>query len=337
MMAAIISKIPELGVKFSHLRLSLPYFGLKEVREYAKSSKVPLEIKDRMLRKILKKKQSEWDISPTFGDPVKITPNFLKKSVFTRGTLRRAQQLSTVYYKYITDIINSGELHSSLAEKEIFISKVTMSPDFSELTVKWLASGTEEDEINQEIFECSAWCLRSILTGYNVTSRCPRIVFVPDYKEARLLELDRILAAVDKGPPDEIEQTVNNEESNVDSSSIASSFQNDILDLDHSLIMKKIISSKKKTSDRSYDNNELDALDIKPESLDDFKMKLAKMKRMRSKKEKLQTESKKIDREAFIDDYESLTSSRRKYDNDTSYEHLQMDYESDYYDDSEPQ
>ncbi|XP_046550511.1 putative ribosome-binding factor A, mitochondrial isoform X2 [Haliotis rubra] len=116
------------------------------------------------------------------------------------GQRRRAEQVSTVLYNYITSIIDSGELSPALADMAVDINRVKVTPDFSSVNIYWLSSGSERDgELEIELKKHEAK-LRSILISYHIVGTIPQVTFVQDRTAGRYAEVEKLLRIADYGP-----------------------------------------------------------------------------------------------------------------------------------------
>ena len=147
-----------------------------------------------------------------------------------------------------------------------------MSPDFRSLNVFWLAAGNEKDSEIEEVLKSCAWPIRHELSQLRLMGEVPRIHFVKDRYYSKAAEVDVLLSKADFGedfvptdptlfmksklelqmklPEDlkyqikEIEQNLNEEDFEEEE---LPEMRNDVLGIDHSLIMKKIATSMDKT------------------------------------------------------------------------------------------
>ncbi|XP_046367098.2 uncharacterized protein LOC124142577 [Haliotis rufescens] len=116
------------------------------------------------------------------------------------GQRRRAEQVSTVLYNYITSIIDSGELSPTLADMAVDINRVKVTPDFSAVNIYWLSHGLEkDDELEIELKKHEAK-LRSILISYRIVGTIPQVTFVQDKTAGRYAEVEKLLRIADFGP-----------------------------------------------------------------------------------------------------------------------------------------
>ncbi|XP_064641432.1 putative ribosome-binding factor A, mitochondrial isoform X2 [Lineus longissimus] len=187
------------------------------------------------------------------------------------GNTRRAQQLSFLLHRYITEMLYGGEIDQEILNTGVQISKVQLLPDMTSLNITWTTTGTEQDAKTQQILENNAGKIRSALSSMYIMNRIPRITFVKDKFTARVGEVERLLKIADTGPEteqlhvDDHEETDLGSDSETDLSDPESRFElfntdfspkNNVLGLDHASLMQSVINSKTKSKDRSFEIEE---------------------------------------------------------------------------------
>lgn len=152
------------------------------------------------------------------------------------------------------------------------VSYVKVSPDFRSLNVFWIAQGSDNDLHLENILKSMAFPLRHELSQLRLMGEVPRIFFVKDKLYSKGLEIDNLLRKADFGedfvPTDitlfmksnmrlqikfpeevkakleELEQSLSHEDYEEEE---LPEMRHDVLGLDHSMIMKKIVSNMDKT------------------------------------------------------------------------------------------
>ncbi|KAG6456532.1 hypothetical protein O3G_MSEX009762 [Manduca sexta] len=113
--------------------------------------------------------------------------------------IRRMAMLNKMFMKQITDMMSTGTVAMDIVGRGIEISKVNISPDFQRVNVFWVCKGDTTDEETETLLNKTAGALRHELSTLRVMGQVPYISFVKDHQEARLVDLDRCLAAADYG------------------------------------------------------------------------------------------------------------------------------------------
>lgn len=273
-------------------------------RTFCRSAYSNFPAKDRYLAKFLKKKKKRsWHDSPmmtvetgtSFNTPLS-KPNHVNT--------RRAQQLSYILHRYITEMLYGGEIDQEILNTGVQISKVQLLPDMTGLNITWTASGTEEDEKTQQILENSAGKIRNALSSMYIMNRVPKITFVKDKFTARVGEVEQLLKVADMGPEpeqlDDHEETILGSDSETDLSDSESRFESfntdfspktNVLGLDHASLMQSVLNSKNKSKDRSFEIEEEKTGSFRLESIApgqlnkhiEEKLRLRKMEKMSQK------------------------------------------------------
>ncbi|XP_067651784.1 putative ribosome-binding factor A, mitochondrial [Haliotis asinina] len=162
------------------------------VLQFRESSKIKMV---KQLKKFIDKSpKKKWHKNPV------MTNSITTSRRVSDGQRRRAEQVSTVLYNYITSIIDSGELSPALADMAVDINRVKVTPDFSSVNIYWLSSGSErDDELEIELKKHESK-LRSILISYHIVGTIPQVTFVQDKTASRYAEVEKLLTMADYGP-----------------------------------------------------------------------------------------------------------------------------------------
>lgn len=195
---------------------------------------------------------------------------------------KRIAVLNKLFMKNITGLMATGEVAADIVGKGIEISKVKVAPDFNLVNVFWCAKGNEMDEEIEKTLVSVAGQLRHELSQLRVMGIVPKIEFVKDKQYSKTAEVERLLQIADFGeehvPSSDgsylrsefsEENTLNqrkekkgvvkddllNEKAYPDDDLNLPVMRMDVLGLDHSAIMKKIVRSmnKAKASHRFED------------------------------------------------------------------------------------
>ncbi|XP_029639864.1 uncharacterized protein LOC115214927 [Octopus sinensis] len=109
---------------------------------------------------------------------------------------KRLEQISKVFYHYISDLIEFD--HENINEN-VEISKVKIDNDFTAVTVYWVATGTEKDDIIQDMLTKKSYSIRQRLIDYHLVGTVPPIVFVPDTSSVNYEKILKLLKEADMG------------------------------------------------------------------------------------------------------------------------------------------
>ncbi|GAB1598009.1 hypothetical protein Ahia01_000077700 [Argonauta hians] len=120
------------------------------------------------------------------------------KKQFNPARQQRLEQISKVFYHYISDLIQFQD--ENIAQENIEISKVKIDYDFTAVTVYWMATGTERDDIIQEMLTRKSSYIRQYLINYRLVGTVPPVVFVPDKTSVKYQEILKLLKNADMGP-----------------------------------------------------------------------------------------------------------------------------------------
>ncbi|XP_046999691.1 putative ribosome-binding factor A, mitochondrial [Schistocerca americana] len=226
----------------------------------------------RFLAKVMKsgpKKKKYWS---SFEDNSVPSATQMASAIGGKSA-KRVAVLNKLFMKNITGLMATGEVAAEILGKGIEISKVKVASDFNLVNVYWCAKGDGCDEDIEKTLQSVAGQLRHELSQLRVMGVVPRIQFVKDKHYSKTAEVERLLQTADFGE-DYVPST--------DGSSIRSEFTEeytlnqrkeekkdckddllneveyddddldlpvmrmDVLGVDHSAIMKKIVRSMKK-------------------------------------------------------------------------------------------
>lgn len=156
----------------------------------------------KMLNKMFHKGgRKKFYLTPmTYNTPSSAATKNKSKYQSNPCKLRRTEQVSKVLFSYISDLIQYGDDDFSQIEESIDISKVKISPDFSALVVHWVATGTEKDDIIQQMLMKNSSRIRQHLINLRVVGTLPPITFVPDLSEVQYQIVINLLKMADMGP-----------------------------------------------------------------------------------------------------------------------------------------
>jgi len=151
----------------------------------------------------------------------------------TPGNVRRARQLSDVFFLRITEIAHIGGVHPIFQEHNVEIVKVNMLPDMRNLHVYWATTGNPQvdDKINRALTGEVAWLLRRQLAELQVIGRTPTVSFKPDDTRHRLNHVAHLIEISDKPPEDEEEKETANDGRKRVSKPPSASVEEEVIDL----------------------------------------------------------------------------------------------------------
>lgn len=173
------------------------------------------------------------------------------------------------------------------------VTVVKVSPDFQSLNVFWLAKNDENDEKVEQILKSVAGPIRHELSQLRLMGEVPRIYFVKDKHYSKAAEVDVLLQRADFGEdfnptdptlfmksslelqmklPDDVRSKIYEmEQSSVEEEEYVEEelpeMRNDVMGIDHSVIMKKIavnIDKSKKAWETFGTRSETILADVTP-------------------------------------------------------------------------
>ncbi|KAM8966940.1 putative ribosome-binding factor A, mitochondrial [Pelodytes ibericus] len=159
-----------------------------------------------MLRKFASKtKKKFWYDSPSLGSQfVKKPENLLSLMKVPKKQKRedsiRIRALNSIMYKALTNLLQTPEVSEAVYNLNVELSKVCLSVDFSVCRAYWITSGVAEtDNQVEEVLQKYAPRFRHLLLTHQVLGNVPTIVFVRDKENAKIQEVERLLAVADFG------------------------------------------------------------------------------------------------------------------------------------------
>lgn len=203
----------------------------------------------------------------------------------SKHNTRRMSVLNKLFMTHITDLLATGEAAESILGRGMQVSRVKISSDFACVNVYWLGSG---DVLNDATLEAelqrTSGQLRHELSQLRLMGEVPRIKFVRDKTGSNINNVEGILRTLNLSPPDDedadeqqqqqkpaahssydVAQTARQEfYGNAAASAVTSSdsseafpeMRQDVLGLDHRLIMDKILTKMRK-SKQSWEQHQL--------------------------------------------------------------------------------
>ncbi|XP_055679649.1 putative ribosome-binding factor A, mitochondrial [Lutzomyia longipalpis] len=116
-----------------------------------------------------------------------------------RHVLKRVTVLNKLFMRNIAEIMATGELSQEILGRGLEICRVKVSPDFHVANVYWMAKGTDEDDVMEELLGRISGRLRHELSQLRLMGEVPRISFIKDLNYAKFQDVDRLLAKADFG------------------------------------------------------------------------------------------------------------------------------------------
>ncbi|CAL8135527.1 unnamed protein product [Orchesella dallaii] len=153
----------------------------------------------------------EQPVSNTFSefDFVKKGVSSQKAAPVSGKVLRRMEVLNALFMEQITSLLATGEVSPDFLGMGIQISKVKVTSNFSAVNVYWHASGTETNEVIEQLLARAAGHLRHELSQLRVIGIVPPIQFFRDKTFAKLQDVETLLNKIDLEP--EFEETPSSE------------------------------------------------------------------------------------------------------------------------------
>lgn len=224
-----------------------------------------------------------------------------------KNTTRRMAVLNKLFMTHITDLLATGEASESILGRGLQVTRVKISPDFSFITVYWLAGGEPLTDalLETELHRCSGR-LRHELSQLMLMSEVPRIKFVREKKLWNISQVEGLLRTIDFGPQEEtadeqVQHVKHNLVANLtqrefygkkdleeadlnmcDNEDEFPEMRHDVLGLDHRHIMSKILTKMRKSQQAWEQHAQKDSTTFStnqagntPESLEQIQQKLA--------------------------------------------------------------
>ncbi|KAH8418913.1 hypothetical protein KR222_004442, partial [Zaprionus bogoriensis] len=188
---------------------------------------------------------------------------------------RRMSVLNKLFMTHITDLLATGEGSESILGRGMQVTRVKISSDFACINVYWLGSGDgSSDALLEEQLQRASGLLRHELSQLRLMGEVPRIKFVRDRTGCNLNNVESILRTLNLSRPELDEEE--NEASRRQSYDLAQTarqelygnagyqpavgdaipeMRQDVLGLDHRLIMDKILTKMRK-SKQSWEQHE---------------------------------------------------------------------------------
>ncbi|KAK6178484.1 hypothetical protein SNE40_013270 [Patella caerulea] len=164
-----------------------------------KSTNVPMvKIMRKVIEKSNKSKKKSYNVLHWTQTNIRLVDK--EKRGFTDGQINRAQHIGKVLYRYLIDLINSGELSSYLTQYGVNITRVKVVPDLSSMNIYWSVASSEKEDDIEEKLRASQGKLRHLLTSYHIISHVPYITFVKDKEVGNALLVEELLKTADFGP-----------------------------------------------------------------------------------------------------------------------------------------
>uniref|UniRef100_A0A1B6KVE5 Ribosome-binding factor A, mitochondrial n=1 Tax=Graphocephala atropunctata TaxID=36148 RepID=A0A1B6KVE5_9HEMI len=205
---------------------------------------------------------------------------------------RRIAVLNTLFMKYISDLLVTGNIAEDVLGKGLEISRVAMTSNFNQLNVFWGTNNEENSAALEKVLPQVGFTLRHELSQLRVMGVVPRIVFMKDKQLSSAMKVDHLLSVADFGEDHEpiplgsefknavpvgdmISQTVKDDADKDESTETEEQAQlgevmpvmrQDIFNLDHDSIMRKVTKSlhKSRALHRFQPNLEIDCKGLEP-------------------------------------------------------------------------
>ncbi|KAM9056441.1 LOW QUALITY PROTEIN: putative ribosome-binding factor A, mitochondrial [Megaptera novaeangliae] len=171
----------------------------------------PVSCGKNLLKKFASKtKKKFWYEGPSLGSHLTHKPS--QWASLTKSTSKRARRedhvrlraLNGLLYKALTELLCTPQVSQELCDLNVELSRVSLTADFSACRVFWRTTVSEARNASMEaVLRRSAAPMRHLLMSQQTLRNMPPIVFVQDKKNAAVVEVDRLLAIADFGPPDE--------------------------------------------------------------------------------------------------------------------------------------
>ncbi|XP_067636174.1 putative ribosome-binding factor A, mitochondrial [Eurosta solidaginis] len=249
----------------------------------------------------------------------RIQPNsdlFSKKRVASgsgKNTIRRMAVLNKLFMNHITDLLATGDASEAIVGRGLQVTRVKISPDFTCINVYWLGNGeaiadaTLETELRR-----SSGLLRHELSQLMLMGEVPRITFVREKKFINTAEIEDILRNIDFTAIEETDAAVDickeasgrkepSERKNLVANMMQSEFygksvqkelsklekdeefpemRQDVLGLDHQLIISKLLTKMRKSQQAWEDHTNsrrvvTEVVTVNRESLEQVQEKIA--------------------------------------------------------------
>ncbi|XP_066179560.1 putative ribosome-binding factor A, mitochondrial isoform X1 [Sylvia atricapilla] len=219
-----------------------------------------------LLRKMLRKnkRKKAWYDSPTLGSQTLYKPaklDILMKNDLTKTSKEdnvRCRVLNGLIHKAVLEMATTCEVSQEFYDLKLEICKVSLSSSFSACRVYWNPASTmEKESYIERVLRKSAPRIRYLLNSQQIVGNVPPVVFIKDKEAAAVKEVEDLLAIADFGPPEEEEETCQNDSSKLSPSTTQSSdstLRPNLFGIDHELLNKQIMVYKKMKVSRHTEN-----------------------------------------------------------------------------------
>ncbi|KAH8387158.1 hypothetical protein KR093_005067, partial [Drosophila rubida] len=184
----------------------------------------------------------------------------------SKQNTRRVAVLNKLFMTHITDLLATGEAAETILGRGLQVTRVKISSDFSCVNVYWMGN---DAQLETELQRCSGQ-LRHELSQLRLMGEVPRIKFVRDRSGSNITQVEGILRTLNLQPAAETEeeqtpelaqqvddphydvaQTTRREfygqAATTTTTTATPEMRHDVLGLDHSLIMDKILGKMRKS------------------------------------------------------------------------------------------
>ncbi|KAG8442298.1 hypothetical protein GDO86_011190 [Hymenochirus boettgeri] len=177
-----------------------------------------------------------------------------------RGDNIRIKALNVILHRALTDMLHTSEVSQEVCDLNVELSKVSVSVDFSVCRAYWMANGNKDTDSNVEkVLQNYAPCFRHRMLTHQVLGSVPPIVFVRDKEDARIQEVEKLLATAEFGEENENPLSVVDPSAskNLQFSAIASGVPGEsMFGIDHADLNKQILEYKRKVKEKMKEADE---------------------------------------------------------------------------------
>ncbi|XP_011500895.1 PREDICTED: putative ribosome-binding factor A, mitochondrial [Ceratosolen solmsi marchali] len=178
---------------------------------------------------------------------VPITPvgqNIKQKTQTSFYKNKRVTILNRIFMRHISDLMATGEVAPNLLDKEIEITKVQVSLDFSRINVYWFSTKNLNDI--DMILENAAGHLQHELSQIQIIGQVPPIIFIKDLKFSTMQEMENHFSNIDlelTSEQTDNDNCLNDQNQSNENEIIVPEMQQNVMGFNQATVMNKIKTS----------------------------------------------------------------------------------------------
>ncbi|XP_063779362.1 putative ribosome-binding factor A, mitochondrial [Pseudophryne corroboree] len=240
----------------------------------------------------IKSKKKLWYDSPCYSRPDNQPQGLMslmkQEQKEKRGNTVRIKALNAILYRALTGMLGTAEVSEEVFDLYIELSKVSVTFDVSVCRAYWKTSGNKDTDAEiEKVLQKYAARFRHLLITHQVLGRVPPILFLKDKEDAKIQEVEELLATLDFGDNydtaikcGDVPRTLDSESPSAVSAVSATS----VFGIDHVELNKQIVDYKMKMKDRQMENDGIELSKQQQEQLAEIRKQKLLRKKMKKQK-----------------------------------------------------